>query len=71
MHQGKLSIVVISLKHVVLCILFISMLQDDTDYQGHWKNSWHQHETYADNNIGWVDAKVASLLCKGGPLHMS
>ena len=56
------------MKHVVSCILTISMLQDDTDYWGSWKNSWHQHETYADTDIGWVDAKVASSLCKDGPI---
>ena len=44
------------------------MLQDDTDYRGRWKNSRRQHETYADTDIGWVDAKVASSLCKGGPI---
>ena len=42
--------------------------QDDTDYRGRWKNSRCQHETYADTDIGWIDAKVASSLCKGGPV---
>ncbi len=68
MYKGKFSIVLLCLKHVVSCILTISMLQDDTDYRGRWKNSRRQHETYADTDIGWVDAKVASSLCKGGPI---
>ena len=42
--------------------------QDDTDYRGRWKNSRQQHETYADTNIAYVDAKVAAAMCKGGKL---
>ena len=68
MYKGKFSIVLLCLKYVVSCIFTISMLHDDTDYQGHWKDSWGQHETYVDTDIGWVDAKVASSLCKGGPI---
>ncbi len=50
-------------KHVISHVLVLSFFLDDTDYQGHWKNSWRQHETYADTDIGWVDAKVTSWLC--------
>ena len=66
MFQGMFLIVVIFLKHVDSRILIISKFQDDTDYRRGWKNSWRQHVTYAGIDIGWVDAKVASLLCKGG-----
>ena len=66
MFQGMFLIVVIFLKHVDSRILIISKFQDDTDYRRGWKNSWRQHVTYAGIDIGWVDDKVASLLCKGG-----
>jgi hypothetical protein len=26
----------------------------------------HKHETYADTNIEFVNAKVAAAMCKGG-----
>lgn len=38
--------------------------QDDSDYQGCWKNRSCQHKTYADTKIPWFDDKVASALCK-------
>jgi hypothetical protein len=55
------------LKHYFSHLLPI-YFQDDTDYRGRWKNSRRQHDTYADTDIGWIDAKVASSLCKGGPV---
>ena len=58
---------------IIKCLSFLWTMhselfsfQDDSDYRGRWKNRGRQHETYADTNIPWVDAKVASALCKGG-----
>ena len=50
------------LSHAFLLFQCCRMIQTT----GPLENSQHQHEAYVDTNIGWVDAKVASLLCKGG-----
>jgi hypothetical protein len=41
--------------------------QDDVDSRGRWKKRKHQSDTYIDPCLPWPDAKVGSLLCKGGP----
>jgi hypothetical protein len=41
--------------------------RDDVDSRGRWKKRKRQSDTYIDPCLPWPDAKVASLLCKGGP----
>lgn len=41
--------------------------RDDTDSRARWKRRKRQSDTYIDPCLPWPDAKVASLLCKGGP----
>jgi hypothetical protein len=41
--------------------------RDDVDSRGQWKKRKRQSDTYIDPCLPWPDAKVASLLCKGGP----
>jgi hypothetical protein len=41
--------------------------RDDVDSCGRWKRRKQQSDTYIDPCLLWPDAKVASLLCKGGP----
>ncbi len=36
------------------------------DYCGWWKNCHLMHETHADTTIAFVDAKVATAMCKDG-----
>lgn len=45
---------------------FVSSFRMIPTTGGRWKNSHHQHETYADTNIGFLDPKVAAAMCKGG-----
>ena len=43
-------------------------IQDDVDSRGRWKNSRRIVETYLDNCIPYIDAKVAAANCKGGAI---
>ena len=43
---------------------------DDVDSRGRWKRRKWQSDTYIDPCLPWPDAKVASLLCKGGRCTM-
>jgi hypothetical protein len=55
-------------KHGVTTARKSGCSKDDVDFRGRWKNSRRQQDTYADTTIPFVDAKVASALCKGGPV---
>ncbi len=35
------------------------------DHCGYWKSDKHQQDTYANVTIPYIDARVASKLCKG------
>ena len=44
--------------------------RDETDWRARWKRK-SQQDKYAECTVPWPDAKVASALCKGGPIHYS
>lgn len=44
------------------------MFQNVTDHMGHWKKSYCLYENFANMDICWINANVALLLCKGGPI---
>ena len=42
------------------------ILQDEINHRGRWKNTRHIQDVYTDVNLPYIDAKVASVMCKGG-----
>ena len=42
--------------------------KDDIDVRGRWKRGTRQIDTYIDPSLPYPDAKVASVLCIGGPI---
>ena len=42
--------------------------KDEVDVRGRWKSSTRIQDTYADTTIPYIDGKVATALCKGGPI---
>ena len=42
--------------------------RDEKDYRGRWKSRTRVSDTYDDIKLPYIDAKVAGLLCRGGPV---
>ena len=42
--------------------------KDNTDYRGRWKGHARSSDPYQDTLLPYPDAKVASVLCLGGPI---
>ena len=42
--------------------------RDDVDSRGRWRKRKRQSDTYIDPSLPYPDAKVAAILCKGGPI---
>jgi hypothetical protein len=45
--------------------------KDDTDLRARWKSDKRQQDAYNSVTIPYIDAKVAAVLCKGGPCTYS
>lgn len=43
--------------------------KDDKDYRGRWKKTGRVSDQYDDIQLDYVDARVASVLCPGGPCY--
>lgn len=41
-------------------------IQDEVDHRGRWKNTRRIQDVYTDVHLPYIDAKVASVMCKGG-----
>ena len=42
--------------------------KDEVDIHGSWKSSTRIQDTYVDTTILYIDGKVTTTLCKGGPI---